>query len=371
MPETACDGVLRTFLEDSPIGVAILDIATGKRLFANARLVEMFAAGSREALLEGDIGETWVDPADLERAFTIFKRRERLVNFEARRRRLDGSLWWVLMNTQPVSFAGKDAGIVWHIDITDRKAATEQLVHAKFEAEQASRAKSEFLAHVSHELRTPLNCILGFSQVLGTSLAAGTGTRNSEYVRYIHDSGQHLLGIINDILDISKIEAGEFELHETDFDLAEVLDSARQMLRGLAADSRVSVDVAPPTGGRALLHADRRVVMQIAVNLLSNAIKFNRKGGNVALTLAPGDGGGWTVTVRDTGIGIAAADIPKVLQPFGQVRSGSHRAHGGTGLGLSLSKNLMELHGGTLTMTSEPGQGTTVEIAFPPDRTRA
>jgi len=370
MPERAQDEFLKTVLEESPIGVAILDIASGKRLFANSRLVDLFGADSREALLNGAIEDTWVDPSDLQRAFSTFSRHERLVNFESRRRRMDGTLIWVLMNTQPIIFDNKDAGIVWHIDISDRKQAEVLLTRAKAEAEEASHAKSEFLVHVSHELRTPLNCILGFSEILTAALRSGNDQRNAGYARNIFESGQHLLGIINDILDISKIEAGEFELEESEFHLPEVLAAAQQMLRGLAEDSRVTVTCVPPAGDGMILYGDRRVTLQVVVNLLSNAIRFNRKDGSVRMSAAAGGDGGLSITVEDTGIGIAAEDIPKALAPFGQVRPGAHRSHGGTGLGLSLSKHLVELQGGRLDLTSEPGKGTTVVAAFPPSRTR-
>ena len=333
--------------------------------------MEMFATRSADDLLTGDIQDTWVDPDAFNKAFSIFRKGEVLVNFEAERKRFDGSKWWVLMNTQPITFDNRAAGIVWHIDISDRKHVEADLLQAKHDAEHASHAKSDFLAHVSHELRTPLNCILGFSQILSSESANTISSASrSEYARNIYSSGGHLLAIINDILDISKIEAGEFELDESAFDVEEVLSTAHEMLDGMAENGDIAVTCTPPPAPIGLF-ADKRVVTQIIVNLLSNAIKFNKENGRVAVSTALGPDDGLSIIVADTGIGISAADIPRVLAPFGQVRSSSHRTYGGTGLGLSLSKHLVELHGGSLTLESEFGKGTTVCVTFPRERTNS
>lgn len=370
MPIHSDDEVLKTLLEGSPIGAAILDIETGKRLFVNSQLVSMFGAGTKDELLKGDIKATWVHSEDLDRALPVFKKGNRLVNFEAERKRFDGSTWWVLLNTQPTTFDGKAAGIVWHIDITCRKRAEALLHQAKAEAEDASRAKTEFLAHMSHELRTPLNSILGFSQMLATpSLAKATEPMKTDYARNIHASGTHLLDIINDILDISKIEAGEFELDETQFEIDEVLTVAQKMLRSQADENAITIEYQPPPKS-AHLFADKRVVTQVVVNLLSNAIKFNTKSGHVALMSDFTPTGEISITVADTGIGISPENIPVALTPFGQIRANSQNTHEGTGLGLSLSKYLVELHGGSFALNSELGKGTEVTIAFPAERTK-
>jgi signal transduction histidine kinase len=364
------DATLKAVLEGSPIGVAILEKATGKRLFVNSRLVEMFAAGSRDNMLNDDIKDTWVNRDDLAQAFAIFQNGGLLVNFVAERRRFDGSTWWVLMNTQPITFDNKDAGIVWHIDVSEQKNAQAGLHQAKREAEAANMAKTEFLAHMSHELRTPLNSILGFSQVLASpSLAALTEAKKTDYARNIYASGAHLLEIINDILDISKIEAGEFPLDESEFTVEDVLCVADRMVRSMADETGVTITL-QPSCGEASLRADKRVVTQIVVNLLSNAIKFNNQNGTVTVSSGPSENGGLSISIADTGIGISPEDIPKALTPFGQVRTNSQNAHDGTGLGLSLSKRLIELHGGGLDLTSEPGKGTQVAIWFPPERTK-
>jgi PAS domain S-box-containing protein len=286
MSERSDDDVLKTVLEGSPIGAAILDVASGKRLFVNSRLVAMFGAASADDLLNNDIRDTWVDPDAFTASYTQFSKGKLLVNVESERRRFDGTRWWVLMNTQPVTFENRKAGIVWHIDISDRKSAEAQIFHAKQEAEDASHAKSDFLAHVSHELRTPLNSILGFSQMLSTESATGIDPVNRiEYAKNIFASGGHLLGIINDILDLSKIEAGEFELDQSAFDINDVLTTAQQMMNSLAEVDGITLNYTP-SAAPITLFADKRVVTQIIVNLLSNAIKFNNTRGCVTLAAA-------------------------------------------------------------------------------------
>jgi signal transduction histidine kinase len=193
---------------------------------------------------------------------------------------------------------------------------------------------------------------------------------NEKYVDYagnIRESGMHLLEIINDILDIAKAEAGKLELREDHFDLTGIIDSVLRLIGPQAETAAVEIE----TGLEAdlpALYGDEQKVKQILINLLSNAVKFTPKGGRIEVTAARGRNGGIAITVRDTGIGIAPEDIPKALAPFAQVDSKLSRGHPGTGLGLSLSAVMVELHGGTLKLESEPGQGTTVSVRFPPER---
>ena len=359
-------------MDGSPIGAAILDLDKGTRLFVNNELVTMFGAQSKQHMLTTDIVATWVDRDHLERCIQSFNRRENLVNVEAERRRFDGDVWWVLLNTQPVVFEGVEAGIVWHIDITARKMAERLLVDAKGEAEDANHAKTDFLAHMSHELRTPLNSILGFSQMLASpSSEAFTQARKTDYARNIFASGTHLLDIINDILDISKIEAGEFELDESEFEIEEVLTVAQRMLRTMADEAEINVVCGTPDDGLPRLYADKRVITQVMVNLMSNAIKFNKPGGKVAVNPFLEKDGGLSILVEDTGVGMAEDEIPKAMTPFGQIRSSSQNSHEGTGLGLSLSVQLVELHAGKFQLTSQPGHGTKVLVHFPAARSMA
>jgi len=252
--------------------------------------------------------------------------------------------------------------------IVDQSRAEVRLLEAKADAEAANAAKSEFLASMSHELRTPLNSVLGFSQLLSSTLFSHVAERRMEYAKDIQKAGEHLLALIEDILDLSKIESGEDMLAETEFDVSEVLEDAYRMVQGLAKRKAVTVkfDVERHLPQ---IYADKRRVTQVIVNLLSNAIKFNKTGGSVRLLAATGPGNALMVSVRDSGIGIPASEVSKVFEPFGQVRGSSQLTHEGTGLGLSLSKKLTELHGGTIKLESELDVGTTVTILFPPERT--
>ncbi len=245
-----------------------------------------------------------------------------------------------------------------------------RLAEARDVADAASRTKSEFLANMSHELRTPLNAIMGFSEVIQNQMFGLVGV--PQYVDYaadIYASGAHLLEIINDILDLSKVEAGKLEVTEERLDLRAVAESVFQLVKGRADEGGVTLmhDIAHDLPR---LYADKRKLKQMLLNLLSNAIKFTHQGGAVDLFARVADDGGLALCIRDTGIGIAADQIDLVLAPFGQVDSALAREHQGTGLGLPLVKALVELHGGHLTLESEPEVGTNVSLCFPPERTR-
>jgi signal transduction histidine kinase len=251
-------------------------------------------------------------------------------------------------------------------DITVQVRDALALQEAKTRAEAANRAKSEFLANMSHELRTPLNAILGFSDIIRRRLF-GTDAieRYADYAADIHGSGAHLLGIINDILDLSKIEAGRAVLDERMITLDDVVKDATTFIGDRWKGVHFEVTLpAPPVP----IVVDDRKLTQILVNLLSNAFKFTPQGGTVALSARRLAGGGVAIVVRDTGIGIAPEDIATVLSPFGQVESAFSRAHHGTGLGLPLAKSLAEMHGGTLALESTVGAGTAVTITLPHDR---
>jgi len=282
----------------------------------------------------------------------------------------DGGLGYATISGKPAyDIAGNFVGYRGvGEDITTQMYDALKLKDAKARAEDANRAKSEFLANMSHELRTPLNAILGFSDVIGRRLfGPDASERYAEYARDIHGSGTHLLGIINDILDLSKIEAGHTVLDETAVALNSVVHEVRTLLGERATNGVVAfaVDLPQPPP---VLRVDERKFIQILVNLLSNAFKFTPEGGEVTLRAAFAPDGGFDVSVRDTGIGIAAEDIATVLSPFGQVESAFSRRHHGTGLGLPLAKSLAELHGGRLTLQSSEGKGTTVTVHLPPGR---
>jgi len=254
-------------------------------------------------------------------------------------------------------------------DVTDARMAEQNLHMALMKAEQASRAKSDFLANASHELRTPLNSIIGFSDVLKMETFGPLGSdENKEYVEFINRSGKHLLQVIGGILDLSKIEAGEEILTEEEIDLIELVVEARNLVRAQAAEKGLSLheEIAadlPP------LCADRLKIYQILLNLLSNAIKFTPEGGTVTTRAFIDAEGRMTISVQDTGIGIAAGDLEIIMEPFGQVGEAYTRSMGGTGLGLALVKSMAELHGATIAVESELGKGTTVTTRFPSERT--
>ena len=240
---------------------------------------------------------------------------------------------------------------------------------ARTKAEQANQAKTSFLAHMSHELRTPLNAIMGFSEVIKDAMfGANIDDRYKQYAGYIHRSGTHLLSLINDLLDLSKIEAGRYELHEEDIELPKALGNCIELMRTQAEREGISLLLEVPDD-IPLLYADHRSLDQILLNLISNAVKFTPKGGNITIAAALDAEEGMTIKVADTGIGIAAEYIHKAMEPFGQVsENGPHAKKEGTGLGLALTRYLAELHGGDVRIESEMHKGTSVLVRFPSER---
>ncbi len=253
-------------------------------------------------------------------------------------------------------------------DVTERENADVALRQAKEMAELADRAKSQFLANMSHELRTPLNAIIGFAEIMTDKLFGRLGdARYEEYALDIRESGRHLLTLINDILDLSKIEARQATLREEQVDLNEIFNSCGRLVAERAQRGTIGLDI-QPAGDIPAIWADRIKLKQILLNLLSNAIKFTPAGGKVTLTTTRQPGGEVSISVVDTGIGMRPQDIPIALQPFRQIESTLARRHEGTGLGLPLTKAIVEMHGGTLTLQSAPGKGTTVTVTLPAER---
>lgn len=238
------------------------------------------------------------------------------------------------------------------------------LLAAKNAAESASRAKSEFLANMSHELRTPLNAIIGFSTIMHDSMFGPLPEKYEQYPGMICDSGTHLLSIINDILDLAKAESNTLQLREEEVDLAQIIAKASAIVEGMADKAGVRFHV---TASKYMpkLRADPVRLQQILLNLLVNAVKFTQQGGEVSLFAELEPSGDWLLRVIDTGIGIPKEKLEVAMAPFGQVDNGLARKYDGTGLGLPLTKRLVEMQGGAFDLVSEPGRGTAVTVRFP------
>ncbi len=293
------------------------------------------------------------DPAELVRALAASR--------EMREVAIGGS--WYLLAARGLS----DGGMVLNFsDVTALKQRESEIAEAKLSAESANRLKSQFLATMSHELRTPLNAILGFSEVIRDGVfgqSERSWVKYAEYANFIHTSGKHLLSLISEILDLSKIEAGSYLLDIARIDLREVLQGALTILSPVAL--KAGVEIRAPAPGKPLwFTADERAMRQIALNILANAVKFTPKGGHVTMELAARNAM-VEFAISDTGIGIPQEHIESVFEPFRQVDSSIRRRHEGTGLGLAITKRLVEMHGGTIVIESEVAVGTTVRVRLP------
>jgi signal transduction histidine kinase len=288
--------------------------------------------------------------------------RDRSVSTIHWRTRPDGRVLEVRSDPTP------DGGfVVTYTDVTEQKQAEAALRRAAAEAEAASRAKSQFLATMSHELRTPLNAVIGFSEALIHEAARPDPKRVEEYASAINEAGRHLLSLINDILDVARIEAGRMELAEDRVDLARLAQTTLRLLDPAARTASVALELAVPNDLPAV-RGDERRLRQILLNLVSNAVKFTGAGGSVRVAARLDQDGGIELRVIDTGIGIAEQDLERVFQPFVQLDSSLSRRYQGSGLGLFLSRALAQAHGGSLHLESTPGRGTTAVLRLPAAR---
>ena len=254
-------------------------------------------------------------------------------------------------------------------DVTEIKASERRLIEARSQAEAANRAKGDFLANMSHELRTPLNAIIGFSEVISNELFGPINNEKYlEYIRDIHTSSLHLLSIINDVLDMSKIEAGKVELSKEVVQIQSVIGEVMRMVHERARSRDIELTALLPDED-VEIWADERSMKQIFLNLLSNAIKFSKEGGQIYVRIVADQSDIAVLEIEDHGIGMSEEDQERALQPFGQAKPVTTRNYGGTGLGLPITKGLVEAHGGTLTIDSRAGYGTLVRIVLPRERT--
>ena len=314
--------------------------------------------------------EIYVDPNMWERFCETLNIMGAITDHEVQVKRKDNRVIWIAKNARAVY--DENGSILYYDgvieDITRRKEAETELLGAKEQADMANRAKSEFLANMSHELRTPLNAIIGFSEIIKDQMFGDVG--QAEYVEYskdIHDSGNHLLELINDILDVSKIEAGKRELNESIVDLARVGAAAIRLVKPRSDANHLKLENELPPNLPSI-RGEELAIKQIIVNLFSNAVKFTPEKGKISLHADFAENGDLLIGVQDTGIGIRKEDIPKVLVPFGQIDSALSRRYSGTGLGLTLVQALVELHDGQFSLESEFGHGTRAIVRIPQER---
>jgi len=365
-----CERKYRAIFENADIGIFHI-AADGKRTSANLTAAVLLGYASPEELLvaQPDFhGVLFVDAMQRSTWQKLVQVNHRHAD-ELAVTTNDKRTIWVSLSGHQTQDADGTAGLECTMyDITERRKAELAMTHAKEQADFANRSKSEFLANMSHELRTPLNAIIGFSEIIKDQMFGSAGQpQYVEYAKDIYDSGQLLLSLINDILDMSKIEAGKRQLHEATLNIDIIAQSVSHLVDARAKEGKVHLNLHIPRDLPAL-RAEEKAMKQILTNLLTNAVKFTPEGGSVAVSAMIDEDGKMIINVVDSGIGIAPEDIKVAMAPFGQIESALSRKHQGTGLGLPLTKALVELHGGTLDLESELGNGTTVSLTFPAAR---
>ena len=354
----------RTIFESGNVAIIRTALDTGEVLEANEREARLLGYSDSDDLMTNYVAsEHWFNAAERAAWIEMCERGGLGRDAELRMMNRQGGTIW--LQTSSVFNADENYVDVISVDITKLKEQELKVLAAREEAEFANRAKSDFLANMSHELRTPLNAILGFAEIIKTQLlGTNIDDRYVEYAGDIHDSGAHLLSIINDVLDLSRIEAGKSNLHLEQIDIKNLVDSCVKLVNGRVQESRqtLTIDVEVPTYP---LVADERMLKQMLLNLLSNANKFTPTSGHISVRANKTANDRYELTVEDNGIGIAEEDLPRIMKPFGQVEDAFTKQFDGTGLGLPLVASLAGLHQGGLSINSNPGEGTSVTIWLP------
>ncbi len=373
------DEISRLLRTSSLVPLTIAAWDSGALLHANDAAAALVGVPA-DALRGRSILEFYVDPEQRHALLHAIEAGAGEAFAEIQLRRADGRQIWVKVAARRMTYGGVPCLLAISQDITEQKEQARALTEAQEQlrrqasnlnlderqaAQAASRAKSAFLAHMSHELRSPLNAILGFSEVIrGLHFGRDQVEKYAEYGGYIHQAGTHLLALIDDILDIAKVEAGKLDLQPSSFDLTELLDECARMMRPMVDGRGLALQVTGNAAGLSLT-ADRRRTKQMILNLLSNAIKFTHAGGRVELAAHRLADGAIAITVADTGIGMSEDQIAVALEPFGRVESSSIKDPTGTGLGLPIVQNLIEAHGGRLQIRSQLKRGTIARLVFP------
>ena len=394
--------IFRDIFDNASIGI-FQSTPEGRYIRVNASLAATYGYDDERSLMIAltDIGhQLYVEPGRREEFISTLLENGGIENFESEVHHKDGSTIWISENARVVYdgtgkilyFEGFVKNVTQRImlekqvaeftqtleqsvqkrtrelmlEVERRRLTETSLKEALKKTEAATEAKSRFLASMSHELRTPLNAVIGFSDMMKAEIMGPVQpSQYVEYVDIIQSSGSHLLDLINDILDLSKIDAGEVSLACDAVSISAVLNDCLELISHRASEAGVTLDGIEDGAEVPAVQADKRRLKQVFLNLLSNAIKFTPEGGHVAATLAMTDTGCMHISIADSGVGIAAEDIPNVLSEYGQAEHGLDHVAEGTGLGLPITKKLVELHGGELLLESEVGKGTTVTVCLP------